>query len=842
MEVIDMKAFLSHTSSDKDLVGLVHQKLENQNAWYDAANIENGESIPEKINEGLKYATHYVLFWSRKACESNWVRAELNAAFVRMMANKCKFMIFILDNTPLPELLQPYKYDYIDKKDLQKASDIIVEKIFSQEGSVTRLSEFVNRTKEIGDIEESIRDGYKLIILQGILGIGKSSLAEKAFTWLYPNKAMSRIIIDFNLIPGIAELAIEMSNKTKKNLINQNKTTIEQQENIKYFIEYISANNILLILKDVKKWLNEDGTMNSDMLFVTDLIVNTPMFSYATIMTTSRYIDIPYNYYDTTRQLPVLGLEDSNIAQIIKNNLPENFSGDDNKNLEFAKRLYGYPLGAKLGAYRIANHGYDYYLKQPPKIQALKVSLAKQLISYAELSNECLEYLKIVALCQSRLRNNEYILVFPEFSDSIAKLSDEAFFAGIVKYSEDGCYKLELLVEDYFYDLAFNDLKCKEYCDRLEKTLLRIIERKDINYMRLVPATVHILTLNGRIDKAIQVRAELTATITSSMWDMYNHREYEEANKVAEQLITIDSENVEARYVKALCLTRFDEDDEAKKILDNLLEENADNAARYYYALGRIQKKQGKYNKAIELYKTAILNRRRYLSPYRELAECYILMDNISDAKIAIENAKKIDESNVFVILLEARLLQKEDCADKAIELLENQSIFEKEPAQIFFRKGRVFDQLGNKEQAKECYIRALDYDSKTYDAKLCLLNHQIIDEPLTAEEEMIALKNVLRGKRKFILTNIEARYVGYQKHNEEKSIEILDNVPKNFRDKQWYAVKRQLLENSIRKHSLAKRDILANEYTKELKKLDDVVEQKYGNINLREVDLLPDM
>ena len=49
----------------------------------------------------------------------------MHAAFVRMMANKCKFMIFILDNTPLPELLQPYKYDYIDKKDLQKASDIM---------------------------------------------------------------------------------------------------------------------------------------------------------------------------------------------------------------------------------------------------------------------------------------------------------------------------------------------------------------------------------------------------------------------------------------------------------------------------------------------------------------------------------------------------------------------------------------------------------------------------------------------------------------------------------------------------------------------------------------------
>ena len=618
-------------------------------------------------------------------------------------------------------------------------------------------------------------------------------------------------------------------------------TIVEQRENIRYFIEYISAKNILLILKDVKKWLNEDGTMNDNMLFLTDLIVNTPMFSYVTIMTTSRYIDIPYDYYEKTRQLPVLGLTDLHVSQIIKNNLPAHFQSDDNKSLEFAKRLYGYPLGAKLGAYRIANHGYDYYLKQPEKIQALKVSLAKQLISYAELSDDCLEYLKIIALCQSRLRNDEYISVFPEFSDKIAKLSDEAFFAGILKYNEDGCYKLELLVEDYFYDLAFNDSKCKEYCYKLEKNLLRLIEKNDLNYMRLVPVAVHILTLNGKIDKAMQIRAELTATITSSMWDMYNHREYEEANDVAEQLIKIDNQNVEARYVKALCLTRFDEDKEAEAILSDLLNEDVDNVARYYYALGRLQKKQGKYDKAIELYKTAILHRRRYLSPYRELAECYILMDDINEAKNAIVKAKEIDESNVFVILLEARMLQKEDCADKAIQLLENQSIFEKEPAQIFFRKGRAFDQLGEKDKAKECYIQALNYDKKTYDAKLCLLNHQIIDEPQSAEQQIVALKEVLRGKRKFILTNIEARYVGYQKHDEEKAIELLESVPKRFRDKQWYAVKKQLLENSIQKHVLAKRNILANEYRNELKKLDDVVVQKYGNTEFSDVDLLPD-
>lgn len=59
--------------------------------------------------------------------------------------------------------------------------------------------------------------------------------------------------------------------------------------------------------------------------------------------------------------------------------------------------------------------------------------------------------------------------------------------------------------------------------------------------------------------------------------------------------------------------------------------------------------------------------------------------------------------------------------------------------------------------------------------------------------------------------------------------------------DRQWYAVKRQLLENSIEKHTQAKRNILANEYLKELEKLDDIIEQKYGERTLRDVDLLPD-
>lgn len=837
-----IKAFLSHTSTDKDLVKLVQEKLSAVNAWYDAVDIENGQSIPEKINEGLRHSTHYVLFWGDKASRSPWVRAELSAAFVQMMANKCKFMIFVLDNTKLPELLQPYKYDSIDKSKLESMAQLIADKIMAQEGVVPKLNEFINRTQEIGEIEETIRAGYKLIILNGILGIGKSSLAEKAIQWLYTNRATSRIVLDFNSIPGLAELSLELSRLIKKPLKNENKTVDEQKENIRHCLEIISAANNILILKDVKKWLDEDGTFNQNLLFVTDLIVNTDMFSCVTFMTTSRYINVPFSYCETTRQLQIRGMDDSHIAEIIQNNLPKTFQPSYDKNLAFAKRLYGYPLGAKLGAYRISNHGYDYYLNQPQKIHELKVSLAKQLISYAGLSNECLEYLKILALCQSRLRNEEYSIAFPQMEYSIANLSDEAFFAGILKFDEDNCYKLELLVEDYFYDLAFNASNRKELCVTLETFLTKTLKNApEEKYMRLVPVTVHILTLNGKIKEAFELRSELTATIVAGMWDQYNHTEYEEANQTAKELLAIDEENVEALYVKSLCLTRFDEYDDAEKILNELLKTDMGNSARYYYALGRIQKRQGNYSKAIELFQVAILKRRRYLSPYREMAECYVHMNKILDAQSAIDKAKQIDSSNIFVILLEARLLQKEGNAKGAIALLSEQAIIEQSPAQIWFRKGRAYDQLGMKAEAKECYREALKNNPKTYDAKLCLLNHQIIDEPEIAVADIDKLKSELRGKRKAILTNIEARFIGYKNQEEDRALELLESVPKRFIDKQWYAVKYQLLENLITKHSKAGRDLLAKEYTASLEDIKEILGQKYGEKTIVAADLLPD-
>ena len=57
-----MKAFLSHTGANKVLVRLVHERLTRENAWFDVVDIENGDSIPEKISEGLRVQHIFQLY------------------------------------------------------------------------------------------------------------------------------------------------------------------------------------------------------------------------------------------------------------------------------------------------------------------------------------------------------------------------------------------------------------------------------------------------------------------------------------------------------------------------------------------------------------------------------------------------------------------------------------------------------------------------------------------------------------------------------------------------------------------------------------------------------------
>jgi hypothetical protein len=116
-----MRCFLSHNKADKEVARAIgaHMTLSGIDVWFDEWEIQAGDSIPGKLNEGLEAFDAFVLVWSAPAKRSNWVRQELNSAIMRAMKDgSAKIIPCLMDETPLPHLISDRRgVDFADRRE-----------------------------------------------------------------------------------------------------------------------------------------------------------------------------------------------------------------------------------------------------------------------------------------------------------------------------------------------------------------------------------------------------------------------------------------------------------------------------------------------------------------------------------------------------------------------------------------------------------------------------------------------------------------------------------------------------------------------------------------------------
>ena len=129
----EIKVFLSHSSNDKKYIDTIFNELQVNEirAWYDKYEIWPGDSIVEKINEGLENSDIGIICISRNFLDSStgWTKSELNYFIQRRMrSNKKDFICLNLDvpHDELPPLVQDYKY--IDIRE-PNAINLLVESL-----------------------------------------------------------------------------------------------------------------------------------------------------------------------------------------------------------------------------------------------------------------------------------------------------------------------------------------------------------------------------------------------------------------------------------------------------------------------------------------------------------------------------------------------------------------------------------------------------------------------------------------------------------------------------------------------------------------------------------------
>ena len=80
------KAFLSHSSSDKEFVRAVASNLGRQLCIFDEQVFDTGATFKESIEKYLDDSSIFVLFVSAEALGRIWVKFEIDEAWYRILA------------------------------------------------------------------------------------------------------------------------------------------------------------------------------------------------------------------------------------------------------------------------------------------------------------------------------------------------------------------------------------------------------------------------------------------------------------------------------------------------------------------------------------------------------------------------------------------------------------------------------------------------------------------------------------------------------------------------------------------------------------------------------------
>ncbi len=105
--------FISYSSKDKPMVERIVGSLSAKkiNLWFDRWEIRVGDSIANKISEGIKKSSYLLLILSTNSVKSPWVEKEMNAALMKEINSRNVVILpALIENCEFPEILKDKKY------------------------------------------------------------------------------------------------------------------------------------------------------------------------------------------------------------------------------------------------------------------------------------------------------------------------------------------------------------------------------------------------------------------------------------------------------------------------------------------------------------------------------------------------------------------------------------------------------------------------------------------------------------------------------------------------------------------------------------------------------------
>ncbi|KUM54192.1 toll/interleukin-1 receptor domain-containing protein [Rheinheimera sp. EpRS3] len=114
---MSVSVFLSHNHKDKDFVRRLATDIESHGirVWLDEAEMKVGDSLIQKIREGIDNVNYFAVILSNNSVKAPWVENELDVAMNYQIAGKIKILPIILEEVELPSFLPGKFYSDFSK-------------------------------------------------------------------------------------------------------------------------------------------------------------------------------------------------------------------------------------------------------------------------------------------------------------------------------------------------------------------------------------------------------------------------------------------------------------------------------------------------------------------------------------------------------------------------------------------------------------------------------------------------------------------------------------------------------------------------------------------------------
>lgn len=125
--------FLSHNSADKPFVRKLAADLRCSGfyAWVDEAEIKLGDSLIEKIEEGIENTDYLGVVLSPNSVNAEWVKREVRIALTQEIHGKrMKVLPILLEKVEIPAFLLDKKYaDFTSEDNYKSSLQLIIDRL-----------------------------------------------------------------------------------------------------------------------------------------------------------------------------------------------------------------------------------------------------------------------------------------------------------------------------------------------------------------------------------------------------------------------------------------------------------------------------------------------------------------------------------------------------------------------------------------------------------------------------------------------------------------------------------------------------------------------------------------